>query len=170
MKLQLRFANNEYGDAFLNEALEGVLQENILLSMASQNSGASYINVAYYAYNQDMDIYFMSNPESQHAANLEWVSSVALSIADSRQEWDGKKRGLQLFGTCRPARGMEVLHGGRLYLKRFASFGKVITHLDMLLEKSTHTKVFVVNVASLKLLDEERFGPHRSLELTPVRD
>ena len=170
MKLSLRYGHAEHSDEILNEAIGSVLQANILMSIASQKEGQSYINTAYFAFNDKLDIFFLSNPESQHGANIAATPSVALSIFDSRQEWDQSKKGLQLFGACRPAHGFEVLHGGRLYAGRFASFGKVIGHLPDLLSNASRFKVYVVDVKTLKYLDEERFGPHTSVELGLIKD
>lgn len=170
MKLHVRFGHAEYSDQVVNDSIASILSENILMSMAFVDGHQSYISTAYYACDSSLTFYFMSNPQSLHARILDHNPSVALSVFDSRQEWDCNKRGLQLFGKAHAAKGLEVLHGGRLYLQHFASLGKIITHMDDLMAQGGHIKLYAVEIHALKVLDEERFGHHKSLELRPIRD
>jgi uncharacterized protein YhbP (UPF0306 family) len=88
----------------INQSLNEILAANKLLSMATvtpQNN--SWINTAYYAYDNFLNIYIVTYPSAQHSKNAEYNSTCAISIFDSHHE-SGPKRGVQLFGAIEKQR------------------------------------------------------------------
>lgn len=54
----------------------------------------------YYAADDDLNIYFLTSPSTIHASHIANNPRVSVSIADSPQEPNSKKKGLQMFGLC----------------------------------------------------------------------
>jgi uncharacterized protein YhbP (UPF0306 family) len=84
--------------------------------------GRAHINTAYYAWNPAFEIVWLSAPEARHSRNIRRQPSVAIAVFDSRQEWGGSDRGIQLFGSARELTGRSAQDAGRLYGKRFKAY------------------------------------------------
>jgi len=168
VQLKLAYKEPSHDDAFLNEVIGEILNDNKLMSVATVQGTDSYINTAYFAVNSRLDLFFLSSPETQHSLNIAANASVAVSIYDSCQEWDKPKKGLQLFGTCELAKGTDFLQGGALYMQRFSGLKKWIRHVDDLLKNIIESKLYVIHAQKLKVFHEDRLGEDVFLPLCPV--
>lgn len=84
--------------------------------------GRAHINHMYFAWNDAFDVFWASDPDSLHSRNLARNSSAAVTIYDSHQIWGRPDRGIQLFGTSRPAGGRAAQAAELAYAKRFKSY------------------------------------------------
>jgi uncharacterized protein YhbP (UPF0306 family) len=91
-------------------------------TVASRNRAG--INTAYFAYSDELELFFYSYPDSQHAKNLNRNPSMATTIFSSAQTWGKPDRGMQLFGTCREASQKLTEKAEEVYGKRFPDFKK----------------------------------------------
>ncbi|MGE0109731.1 MAG: pyridoxamine 5'-phosphate oxidase family protein [Bdellovibrionales bacterium] len=151
--MKLAYHNDRFDNALLNKSVSEILAANTLMSMATVKKGQSYINTAYYAYNNELEIFFLSPPKSQHCLHLKNEPSVALSIYDSHQDWTKEKRGLQLFGTCQPVNALELLEAGRLYAGRFVGFKEILPSIKDI-AKVMESRFYKVETKSLQIFDE----------------
>jgi len=161
MKLSLRFNHPKYSDEELNKSIFEIVEENLLLSMASIFEGKeSYINTVFYCYNDKLDFYFLSPSNTQHIKNIQQNNSVALAVYDSHQKLAGK-RGLQIFGICRLANRNEMEEGIELYSKRFAWLKKFIkTPVDF--DKGIiESRMYIIKAQKVKIFDEPNFGAEK---------
>lgn len=156
--LNFNFDHPEYSDEQLNGSISNILNSNELFSMASINNGKSYINTAYYCFNKNLNFFYISDPATRHTENILKNSSVAIAIFDSNQNWEKTKKGLQLFGNCTKASGKNLVEGTALYLKRFTGLKQWIQHPDDFIRGAINTQMYIINVESLKLFDENTFG------------
>lgn len=164
--LNLRFNHPEYPDDRLNASISDILNNNILLAMATVKDGESYINTAYYCFNSRLHFYILTEPSTQHSQNVVKNRSAALAIYDSRQPWDGDKRGLQIFGECELATGTEVEEATHLYLERFPGLSKWIRTADDFHKGIINSKMYSIRTRWLKILDEVNFGKENFITLT----
>lgn len=67
----------------------------------STYDGHPWIATLYYAIDNELNIYFLSNPDTIHCKQLEKNPQVAVSVADSPQNPESKKKGIQLFGYAK---------------------------------------------------------------------
>ncbi len=71
------------------------------VQMSASTSGEfPWIFTAYYATDNDLNIYFLTGPSTIHGQQLIDNPKVAVAIADSPQDLMSKKAGLQLSGVC----------------------------------------------------------------------
>jgi uncharacterized protein YhbP (UPF0306 family) len=84
--------------------------------------GRAHVNTAYFAWNRDLDLVWLSEPDAQHSRNLAANPTAAVAVYDSTQVWSGSDRGIQLFGSAREVRGSAARDAERLYAKRFPEF------------------------------------------------
>lgn len=168
--LNLTYNDPTHDDGLLNEVIGEILNDNTLMAMATAQGTESYINTAYFAANEHLDLFFLSSPQKQHSLNVAANPAVAVSIYDSHQDWDKRKKGLQLFGTCELAKGKAFLQGGALYMQRFSGLKKWVQHVDDLLKNIIESKLYVVHVQNLKVFHEDKLGEDIFLPLRPERD
>ena len=135
-----------------------LLRENVLFSIATVTPGGrAYINTAYFAFSSELELFFLSHPDSHHCRNLETNPSIAVTVFPSRQTWGGDDRGLQLFGAGREATGRDARRAERVYAKRFRSYTAWKKGLGPR-DRARQYRLYVVKVNRLKLFDEKNFG------------
>ena len=75
------------------------LSENRLLTVATHGSHP-WIACVYYGFDDDLTIYFISDPTTMHGKHIGKNEKVAIAIADSNQKPESKKKGVQLYGLA----------------------------------------------------------------------
>ena len=81
------------------ENIKHYLVDHVQMS-ASTSGEFPWIFTAYYATDNDLNIYFLTGPGTIHGKQLVSNPKVAVAIADAPQELQSKKAGLQLSGIC----------------------------------------------------------------------
>lgn len=167
MRLDFAFNHAQYSDDDLNTSIQEILEENILCAMATvTEENSSYINTAYYCYNDRLEFFILTDPDSKHSQNLRANNSVALAICDSRQPWTEDQKGLQIVGRCQPATGAKLVEATTRYLRRFVGLKEWITHPGDFAKGALNTRPYVIQTAWLKLYDTKRFGDDNFIPLS----
>lgn len=123
-----------FSDKKVRRSVYHILESNTLCSMSTvTRENKSHISIGYFAYTKkgELQIFYLSYPGSLHSKNLLSNSSMGITIYDSKQEWGGHDRGIQLIGTCREVKGSlhsraEAVYGNRFkkYLRWAKEFAK----------------------------------------------
>ncbi len=165
--MSIYFKHREYPDSILNRSIWEILSGTELCAIATiQNKGRSYVNTAYFAYNQKLELFFLSDPESQHCINIRANSSVAVAVYNSRQAWARPKRGLQMFGTCSLAQKKKKTEAEYQYGRRFAGYKSWIRTLTKEEREALRSRFYVIRVSAVKIFDEPLFGEEVFIPLT----
>ncbi len=161
------FNHPEYSDKILNESLYDIMENNKLLSMATvTQERKAHINTAYYAYENNLKLYIITDPKSNHSKNVKQNESVSVSIFNSHlQFWEDDMQGLQLFGKCYKTPKLELLKGTWCFIKRFPVFKELVTRPEDFAKKAVTVKLYTIEVLKIKLFDEERFGEENFITL-----
>lgn len=160
--IQCVFHHQTVSDDVIVQSLNKILSGNTLLSMASIRAGKeSWIHTAYYAYSPKLSLYYLSPPSAEHSKNIESTSSVAVSIFDTHQNPEGKKRGLQMFGQCRRAIDGEIVEGLKLYTERFSWITKYIRTPEDFDKGILESKLYIIIPHTIKIFDETIFGEEK---------
>ncbi len=127
-----------------------LLNASTLCAIATLSSGARpHLNPAYFAWNPEFDLFWLSAPEARHSRNLAKNSSAAVAVYDSSQTWGRPDRGIQLFGSAREAAGVLARKAELVYAKRFPRYpGK---------ERDTY-RFYRFHPRRMKLFDERALG------------
>jgi uncharacterized protein YhbP (UPF0306 family) len=100
-----------------------LLDASTLCSIASVcDDGRPHINTAYFAWNERMDIFWMSEPEAQHSRNVRRSGAIAIAVYDSGQVWGSPDRGIQLFGDAEELEREAEGEAKAVYRHRFSAF------------------------------------------------
>lgn len=139
-------------------AVHRVLRESPLCSIATVTPvGRPHVNTAYFAFSEEMVLYFLSHPSSLHCRNLSRNASSAVTVFASHQGWATPGRGLQLFGRCARAMGRHARDGRLAYGKRFRAYERWRANLRPDSPGRDYCFYRFV-VSTLKILDERQFG------------
>lgn len=92
-------------------AIKDYLSTHIQFALAT-NGDHPWIATMYYGVDDDLNIYFLTSPDTIHAKGLKQNPLVSAVIADSPQRPDSKKIGIQLYGHASEIEGEEALKSG----------------------------------------------------------
>lgn len=149
--------------ARLRASIVRTLRENALCALTTVTPrGRAHVSTAYFCWSPDLQLYFLSDILSVHCRNLRTNPSMAMAIYRSDQEWGKADRGLQLFGNCVKARGLETMRAARLYSKRFPAYAEWLRATSprerRLAEQLRTYRFYRFQPREIKILDEWQFG------------
>jgi len=148
--------------ARVRRSLDRILDDNVLCSVATVGPGGrAHIHVCYFAVSRRLELFFLSDPGSRHAANLRKHPSAAIAVFSSAQTWGGPDRGAQLFGRCSRVGSMGRRKALRIYRQRFPALRQNRAARALALYR------FETNRATV--LDEREFGDAVFVELAMSR-
>jgi uncharacterized protein YhbP (UPF0306 family) len=111
--------------------------------------GRAHINTAYFAWTDDFELVWLSEPRSRHSRNLLANPTAALAVYDSAQSWGGFDRGIQLFGRARHSEGRIAERAFETYAARFPNFRE---------GRQRAYALYLFRPRRLKLFDEQALG------------
>jgi len=159
--MAFRLVNPKESDEQLRDSITHLLSVNLLCDIATVNDdGTPHISTAFFAYDDQLILYFLSDPDSIHAKNIARSPKVAVAIYDGRQIWGGAHSGLQVFGDCEQLSGALEERARQAYTDRFLLYpdfaaGTGTQAADVPFAKYVF---YGVTPSLVKVLDELKFG------------
>lgn len=155
-----RIHSNVSGDTQFRSSLTTILNTTVLCSMATTGpDGGPHINAAYFAYDDDIVLYFSSDPATRHSRNLLHDPRMAVMIFSSRQPWgEVDLKGVQLFGEARMVGNASASRAAAVYRQRFPNYVRWIDGLPTEARASITAEWYEFVPSKAKILDEECFG------------
>lgn len=132
----------------LRKLILAYLEKNRLMTLATSSGNIPWAATVFFAYEQDLNVYFLSEEETRKIQNILKNTKVAATI-DRDQPGSGKVRGIQLEGVA------EVCKAPSVFLARY-SWAK-----DYL----ATSRIYKITPSKIIYLDDERFGPGGKEEL-----
>lgn len=156
----VKLVTDNYTNDVIVKSLRSIFDSSVLCSVATVNiDQTSYINTAYFSYDESFNLYFLSDPQTNHCKNIECNPSVAITVFDSNQPWgEAPLLGLQLFGTARLLPITEQQDGAANYGSRFSAYNNYISSLTPRELDAFPSRFYQVHPQSFKILDEVSFG------------
>ena len=111
--------------------------------------GRAHVNTAYFAWADDYEIVWISEPDTRHSRNLAADPTAAIAVYDSHQVWGRPDRGVQLFGRAREVRGASAREAAALYARRFREYDP---------EAHGHLRHYRFRPSRIKLFEERLRG------------
>jgi len=168
-KLNITLAHPSFPSNDLCESVASILDENDSGAMSTLRGNKAYINTAFFTYSSDLHLYFLSRLYDEHSKNIEQNHSTAVAIWSIPEVWGTDLRGVQLFGTSELVPFSKLIEPLRIYNQRFPLFSNTVKHPEDFNKGVTESRIYVLKVDSLKLLDEPRFGRRNYLTLEVKR-
>lgn len=167
--MSARLVSPGYPADRLYAAVARILASNDLCSMATRNAdGTLHINTAFFCYSDDLELFFLSEPDSIHCQNVARSPGMAMAVFDSHQRWGAPHRGLQLFGDCTLATGEVKGRARELYSGRFP-YAELLDNLSQEKRRAFSLRFYRFGPLSIKILDEDDFGEEVFVMTTVVR-
>ncbi len=159
--MNLEIDNENYSAMQIEGRIRELVEENELCSLATvqENNNrdpSAHIATAWYAYDDELRLYVLTPPDTDHAKNLEENDSIALTIFDSHQDWSAKKKGLQVFGTAEKIPDEDAEEALELYNQRFPGLEEHASTTEEL--QDLDSSFYVITPERIKLFDEPAFG------------
>ena len=108
------------GDAAITGRIRTFLAQHTTLTLATVSvDGVPAAAAVFYAADETLNLYFLSEERTEHGQNLMHKATVAGTIQADGQDWRAI-RGLQLRGSARPVGADELAHAATTYGRRFA--------------------------------------------------
>jgi uncharacterized protein YhbP (UPF0306 family) len=161
--MSVTLVSPDYSSERVYNSIARLLAANKLCSIATQRkNGEVHISTAFFSFGDDLDLHFLSNPASVHCQYLSRSPQVAIAVFDSHQIWGAAHKGLQLFGICDLAEGIEEKNARKLYANRFPRYMEFLDRLS-------HLRFYRFITAAVKVLDEDEFGEEVLVSAEVVR-
>jgi hypothetical protein len=157
--LKLKISCSEvYQSEMLLDCVNKILDNNTLLAMSSVNGVESHINTVFFAYNENLELIMLTDPNDEHSHNVESNPSVGVAIWNTPEVFGENLQGVQIWGECSRLKGIKQLDGLRVYNNRFPTFSQVIKHPDDFFKGITNSRLYVIKPKKIKIIDELNFG------------
>jgi uncharacterized protein YhbP (UPF0306 family) len=106
----------------------------------------------YYLFDDNFNLYFVSNPKTKHCVNISKNSKVSIVIVNSEQDPEGKKKGFQARGIAsKVTSAFEVKEIIKAWNKR--GFVKV-TYREF--KKAWKSRFYKIKLTDIQLFDENQ--------------
>ena len=135
------------------------------LTLATEQDGRPWASSLFYA-NDGFTLYFVSDPETQHAKNLKHNPRVAVTIAEDRRDWRAIT-GLQLEGTCEEiGHPVDAARALAVYAAKFSFIGDLLRAPKALGSAMAKARFHRINPRWVRLIDNTRgFGHKDEIQL-----
>jgi uncharacterized protein YhbP (UPF0306 family) len=156
-------------DNALRSAIAVFLQGHTTLTLATVGPRCEPAAAAvFYAHDDDLALYFLSEESTAHARNLAANPAVAATVQADGQDWRSI-RGLQLAGRAGPVAGAEVAHAVSLYGRKYAFVAALLaggSGPGVLAGPLARARFYVLRPSWLRLVDNTvGFGYKQELVL-----
>ena len=106
----------------------------------------------YYLFDEEFNLYFVSDPKTKHCLNIEKNPKVSVTVADSHQEPKGKKVGFQARGLAKKVTSVTELKD---IIVTWNKRGFVpVTY--KLFKKTWKSRFYKIKLTDVQLFDENR--------------
>jgi uncharacterized protein YhbP (UPF0306 family) len=107
----------------IERAALGLLDASTLCAISTVSPRTTaHITTAYFAWDHEFDIFWLSDPAARHSRNIRARPNTAIAVYDSHQVWGKPDRGIQLFGSARQLPMNETAHAESVYAARFPGY------------------------------------------------
>lgn len=121
----------------------------------------------YYSTDNDLNIYFLTSPDTLHAQQIQSNPKVAVAIADSPQRPNSSKSGLQISGLCKQITGeRKITHAITLWNKSLGVTDPNYSYAGMV-KKAISGRMYKIVPKKIKYFNESLWeeGKERMIEL-----
>lgn len=154
----------------LRKGVEGILAESLVLSLATAGlERGPHANLAYFAHDDDLVLYFVSGRSTRHSLHLTEEARAAATVFLPPSAFGEQLRGLQLAGSAGEAWGRQAEAALAAYRGRFPSFAPDAATQRQFLTGGGAVALYRFRVDGLTVVDEPALGRGNHLRAAVVR-
>lgn len=156
----------------LRASILGFARAQHVLTLATTGPDGPWAAALFYAADDDLQLYFISSPETRHARDLEQHSAqVAAAISNAATDWSGI-RGLQIDGVAARVPPEERPRVERLYLDRFPEVEALLADphspdFRRIAERFASSRFYRITPRRIRLVDNARGFGYREEYVVP---
>jgi uncharacterized protein YhbP (UPF0306 family) len=132
----------------------------------SKLDGQPWLTHVWYAVDDNLDIYFVSNAAQRHSSEIRSNSRVAAGVIAIELEGPGQKvRGISLEGDAEEIGARSLPHAFRVYSRRWPQVSKIATQAEFV-KHATKMRFYRIRPKRIILFDQVNFPDSPQRELT----
>lgn len=141
------------------------VRERFQLTLATYGEHP-WIATVYYSFDDDLNLYFLSDPNTLHCQQIAQNPQVAVSISDAPQNPASEKKGLQAFGLAEQISDMhKIKHALGLWRKTLGVTSEAYTYEGML-KKAIKGRMYKITIKQVKFFNEALWKEGKEVMLT----
>lgn len=134
------------------------LQSQNLMTLVTQGEHL-WASSVYYVTDEKFNLYFLSEPKSQHCRDIKSNPEVACAVADTRQKAVDKKIGVQLYGTAAQIKNLSTVRWMlKMWNKLNPGFESII-NLKNIQTNKINGRIYKIESKLIKFFNEKLYGP-----------
>jgi hypothetical protein len=141
----------------LRDLILDYLARNKLMSVATAWREAPWAATVFFAYDDSLQLYFLSERTTRHARNIAHNPKVAATINQDFGK-PGLVKGIQLEGITQEVAFTDLPQVFTLYQNRYPWLTRYLPHPALIPEEKTMQRFYRIAPSKIFLLDDERFG------------
>jgi uncharacterized protein YhbP (UPF0306 family) len=155
----IRFTGGELPLEEFRDSVAEILGASRLFALATVGpEEEAHANTAFFAADETLTLYFVSERTTQHSRNLAAHPRAAVNVFLEPPRYGEQLRGLQLSGRVQECEGGDLDHALEVYQRRFPDFAQDPEVRERFRTGVAPSALYSFQVESLTLLDEPRFG------------
>jgi len=149
---------NHTSPNFDRQTLLIYLRSQRLMSLTSGVGNNLWSCSVYYVVDDKLNLYFISEPETQHIKNIHKNNKIACNISDSSQAVVDKKVGMQIQGIItEESNQIKIKTILSMWNKNNPGFADIV-NLKNMIRKVIKSKVYKVQPILIKFFNEKLYG------------
>lgn len=133
------------------------LHQNGIMTLAVSHNDQPWVCTLYYGIDADLNMYLVSDPNSDHGKVISQNPKVAFNVFDSHQPITLPKKGVQVKGTIQLVKGLKENTKGRLLWHKANPGIEAKITLKDILKKLSDTKIYKITPTYLKFFNKELY-------------
>lgn len=134
--------------------IQAFIKKNFQMTIATYGE-QPWIATVYYSADDELNIYFLSDPNTIHCQHIARNPEVAISIANSPQSPTSKKKGLQIFGIAEQISSeKKISHALNLWRNSLGVTSDSYTYAGMM-KNAIKGRMYKVTVKKVKFFNQE---------------
>lgn len=133
------------------------LSQHNLMQVATYGSEHPWITSVYYTFDDNLNLYFLSSPNTIHCQQILENPQVAVAITNTQQSLSAKKKGVQLFGTAQQISDVaKIKHALSLWKQHLGVKDQELSYENMA-KKVIKSKMYKITPQKIKFFNQELF-------------
>ena len=149
----------------LRELVSNYLREAKLMQIATVKDNKPWVATVWYAFDDDLNLYFISRKTRRHSVELGKNSAIAGAIVKQHKTLGVKTRGIQFEGNATEVSILELPKSFNLFVKRFPKAKKFMISVRAIIKNITDHHIYKIVPSSIVLFDEVNFPDNSRQEL-----
>ncbi|MFJ8434276.1 pyridoxamine 5'-phosphate oxidase family protein [Kitasatospora sp. NPDC094019] len=159
MPYRLDITQGDWPAEDLGKGVEGLLADAMVLTLATAgHEHGPHANLAFFAYDDDLVLYFVSERSTRHSHHLAEEARAAATVFLPPPVFGEQLRGLQLTGSAGEAWGRQAEAALAAYQARYPAFARDEEVRRQFLTGGGAAALYRFQVEGLTAVDEPKFG------------